>query len=61
MACCLVKHRDNFTFTLVKCLKYNIKMDLQEIAHECVDWIHLTQDKIQYRALVNMVTRFVVL
>jgi len=28
-------------------------MDLQKIGLEDVDWIHLTQDRDQWRALVN--------
>jgi hypothetical protein len=31
----------------------NIKMDLQEIGCEDVDWIHLAQAKVQSRAVVN--------
>jgi hypothetical protein len=33
----------------------NIKMHLREIALEGVDWIHWTQDRDQWQALVNMV------
>jgi hypothetical protein len=33
----------------------NIKMDLKKIGWECVDWIHLTQDRDQRRDLVNTV------
>jgi hypothetical protein len=33
----------------------NIKMDLKEIGWGGMDWIDLTQDKSQWRALVNMV------
>jgi hypothetical protein len=25
----------------------NIQVDIEEIGHEGVDWIHLTQDKVQ--------------
>jgi hypothetical protein len=28
-------------------------MDLREIGRECVDWIHLSRDKDQWRFLVN--------
>jgi hypothetical protein len=35
--------------------KDNIKMDLKEIGHEVVDWIHLAQDWVQWWALVNMI------
>jgi hypothetical protein len=31
----------------------NIRMDLREIGWEAVDWIHLAQDREQWRALVN--------
>jgi hypothetical protein len=33
----------------------NIKMDLREIGFGDVDWIHLSQDRDRWRALVNMV------
>jgi hypothetical protein len=33
----------------------NIKTDLRKIVWECVDWIHLAQDKDQWRALVNRI------
>jgi hypothetical protein len=32
-------------------------MDLKDIECECVDWIHLVQDRIQGKALVNMVMK----
>jgi hypothetical protein len=31
----------------------NIKMDLREIGWDAMDWIDLTQDRDQWRALVN--------
>jgi hypothetical protein len=31
----------------------NIKMDLREIGWDGMDWIHLAQDRDQWRALVN--------
>jgi hypothetical protein len=34
---------------------YNIKMDLRVIEWGGMDWIDLTQDKVQWRDLVNMV------
>jgi hypothetical protein len=34
----------------------NIRMDLEEIGWFGVDWIGLTQDRDQWRALVNAVT-----
>jgi hypothetical protein len=33
----------------------NIKVDLREIRWNVMDWIHLTQDKDQRRALVNTI------
>ena len=33
----------------------NIKMDLQELGLGCMDWIHLTEDRDSWRALVNTV------
>jgi hypothetical protein len=33
----------------------NIKMDLQEVGWECVDWIDMAQDRDRWRALVNAV------
>jgi hypothetical protein len=35
--------------------EYNVRMYLREIRWEVVDWIHLAQDRDQWRALVNTV------
>jgi hypothetical protein len=35
--------------------EYNIKMDLREVGIDRAIWIRLTQDKVQWRALVNTV------
>jgi hypothetical protein len=36
----------------------NIKMDLREIGWDSMDWVDLTQDRSQWRALVNTVMNF---
>jgi hypothetical protein len=33
----------------------NIRMDLREIGWEYVDWIHMTQNRDMWRAVVNTV------
>jgi hypothetical protein len=33
----------------------NIRMDIREVEWEGVDWMHLVQDRDQWRAVVNMV------
>jgi hypothetical protein len=33
----------------------NIKIDLKETGYDGLDWIHLAQDRFQWRALVNTV------
>jgi hypothetical protein len=33
----------------------NIKIDLREIGWDCMDWIDVTQDRDQWRAVVNTV------
>jgi hypothetical protein len=33
----------------------NITVDLRETKWEVVDWIHLAHDKVQWRAIVNMI------
>jgi hypothetical protein len=41
--------------------KYSIGIDLGEIWWEGVDWMHVTQDRDQWRALVNMIMNLRVL
>jgi hypothetical protein len=36
----------------------DIRMDVGEIGLEVVDWIHLAQNRDQWRAVVNMVINF---
>jgi hypothetical protein len=35
--------------------EYNVQMDFREVGLEGVDWIRLTQDRVQWRAFVNTV------
>ena len=35
----------------------NIKMDLQKVGCEAIDWIELAQDRDRWRALVNAVMK----
>jgi len=35
----------------------NIKMDLQEVEFEGIDWIELAEDRDRWRALVNAVMK----
>jgi hypothetical protein len=36
----------------------NDKMILREIGWDCMDWIHLAQDKVQWKGLVNTAMSF---
>jgi hypothetical protein len=38
--------------------KDNIRTDLREVGWEDVDWLHLTQDRDQWRTLMNAVMNF---
>jgi hypothetical protein len=38
--------------------KNNIRMDFREIGWEGVDWMHLAQDRDQWRAVVNTIMNF---
>jgi hypothetical protein len=39
-------------------LEENITMDFREIGSEGVDWMHLVQDRDQWRAVMNTVMNF---
>jgi hypothetical protein len=39
-------------------LEDNIKTDLKKVECENVDFVHLTQDRVEWRALVNTVVDF---
>jgi hypothetical protein len=41
-------------------LEDNIRMDLREIGLEFVDWMHLAQDRDQWRAVLNIVMSLLV-
>jgi hypothetical protein len=34
----------------------SIKMDLQEIGCEDVNWVHLLQDRVRWRSVLNLIT-----
>ena len=38
----------------------NMKMDLEEVAKGCGDWMELAQDRDRWRALVSTVMNFLV-
>jgi hypothetical protein len=42
-------------------LEDNIKTSLEEIRHNDVNWIHLTQDKLVRRAVLNTVMKLEIL
>jgi len=41
-------------------MEYNIEIGLQEIGRSVVDWINLTEDREQWRAVVTTVMNTVV-
>jgi hypothetical protein len=71
MACCLVKHRDSFTFTSTftpegkrprrrsrRRWEDNIRIDLKETGFEGLARSELAQGRVQWVALVNTVMNF---
>jgi hypothetical protein len=40
-----------------RCWADNIRMDLREIGWKSVDWMHLPEDRDQWRGLVNRMIR----
>jgi hypothetical protein len=53
MAWCLVKHRDNFTFTFTESREGNINLNLTEIRCKSSDWIHPSQNSVRWLVFVN--------
>jgi hypothetical protein len=51
-----LKGRDHWEYLGV--VDYNIKMDLREVGWEGVNWMHLVQDRDQWRAVVNTAMNF---
>jgi hypothetical protein len=48
---------------LLKCRRRwedDIKTVFRETGLDCMDWIHMTQDRDKRRAIVNMIVNFVV-
>jgi hypothetical protein len=50
-----LKGRDHLEDPRVDGNILNITMNLREIAREGVDWMHLAQNSVQWRALVNTI------
>jgi hypothetical protein len=46
---------ENLKETARRIWEDNIRMDLRKIGWEGVDWIHLAQDRDQWRVVVDMV------
>jgi hypothetical protein len=55
MSWCSVKVQGHLYLYLKRRWEDNIRMDLREIGWEDVDWIHLAQDRNQWRAVINTV------
>jgi hypothetical protein len=36
----------------------NIEVGVKEIGYDCMDWIHLAQDRAKLRAVLNLSTKF---
>jgi hypothetical protein len=47
--------RDGTTRKTLTCWLKNVKIDIGEIVWGDMDWIHLSQDMDQWRAVMNMV------
>jgi len=47
------KTEGNRPLERTRCRWEDIRMALKEIGWQCVDWIHLVQDRIQSRDVVN--------
>jgi hypothetical protein len=49
------------TWNVNKALLRRLRMDLRETDWQCVDWMHLAQDREQWRDVVNTVMNLRVL
>jgi hypothetical protein len=50
------KHEGKRLFRRPRCTsEYIIRLDVTEISWEVVDWIHVAQDRVQWRAVVYTV------
>jgi hypothetical protein len=51
----LEKLREYIYRKSMRSLEHNIKPDVTEIWCECIDWIHLAQDRNRWRTIVHMI------
>jgi hypothetical protein len=51
----ILKRRTRFEDPRIRKWEDNIKIDIQEVGFEAMDWINLTQDKDQWRSVIKTV------
>jgi hypothetical protein len=57
----VIKIEEKKTFGRSRCRwEDNIYIDLEEIRWEVLDWIHMAQDRVKWRAFVKMVMNLLV-